>query len=144
MERGNKEKILDMIKGVEKKTSEMEDYISNLSILSRNDMLKEITQDIIKNNSLLQELLGSEDKTISIEKKGRISSLDYIIDGFISKIQKDPHKKVIFLREFLELFQERISEEDKEVIIKSLKDEKNDEKLREEMVSLANTFKLNL
>lgn len=144
MERGNKEKILEMIEGVEKKTSEMEDYISNLSILSRNDMLKEITQDIIKNNSLLQELLGSEDTNISIEKKGKIS-FDYIIDGFINKIQKEPHKKVIFLSEFMELFQERISEKDKEIILKHLKDfEKNDEKLREEMVSLANTFKLNL
>lgn len=143
MERGNKEKILEMIKAIETKNSEMEDYISNLSILSRIDMLKEITQDIISNNSLLQELLGSEDKTISIEKKGK-TSFDDIIEGYINKIQKDPHKKVIFLRDFLDLFQDRISEEDKEVILKSLKDEKNYEKLRERMVSLANIFKLNL
>ncbi|MFX0104944.1 MAG: hypothetical protein ACFE75_05595 [Candidatus Hodarchaeota archaeon] len=143
MESGNKEKILEMIKAIEKKNSEMEEYISNLSILSRNDILKEITQDIIKNNSLLQELLGSEDKNISVGKRGKIS-FNQIIDGFINKIQKDPHKKVIFLREFMELFQDRIFEKDKEVILKSLKDEKNNEELREKMVSLANTFKLNL
>ncbi|MFX0137858.1 MAG: hypothetical protein ACFFDN_29725 [Candidatus Hodarchaeota archaeon] len=143
MERGNKEEILEMIKAIEKKNLEMEEYLSNLSIPKRNDMLKKITQDIVFSNPLLQELLDSEDKTISIEKKGK-TSIDEIIEGFINKIQKDPHKKVIFLREYLELFQDRISEEDKEVIIKSLKDEKNDEKLRERMISLANIFKLNL
>ena len=141
MERGNKEKIIEMIKAIENKNSEMEEYISNLSILSRNDMLKKITQDIINNNSLLQELIGTEMYIISSEETEKNSS-SYIIEGYINKIQKDPYKKVIFLREFLGLFQERISEMDKEVILKSLKDEKNEEKLREEMISLANTFNL--
>ncbi len=142
MERGNKEKIIEMIKAIENKNSEMEEYISNLSILSRNDMLKKITQDIINNNSLLQELIGTEMYIISSEEIEKNSS-NYIIEGYINKIQKDPYKKIIFLREFLGLFQERISEMDKEVILKSLKDEKNEEKLREEMISLANTFNLN-
>lgn len=141
MERGNKEKIIEMIKAIENKNSEMEEYISNLSILSRNDMLKKITQDIINNNSLLQELIGTEMYTISSEETEKNSS-SYIIEGYINKIQKNPYKKVIFLREFLGLFQEQISEMDKEVILKSLKDEKNEEKLREEMISLANIFKL--
>ena len=142
MEGGNKEKILKMIKAIEKKNSEMEEYISNLSISSRTDMLKEITQHIINNNYIMQELLGTEDKIISSEEIEKTSS-DYIIDGYINKIQKEPYKKVIFLREFLELFQ-NISEKDKDVILKSLKDEKNEEKLREEMRSLATIFKLNL
>ena len=142
MERGNKEKIIEMIKAIENKNSEMEEYISNLSILSRNDMLKKIMQDIIINNSILQELIGTETQIISSEEIEKKSS-DYIIESYIMKIKKDPHKKVIFLREFLELFQDRISEKDKEVILKSLKDEKNEEKLREEMISLANVFNLN-
>ncbi|TET58059.1 MAG: hypothetical protein E3J52_09200 [Promethearchaeota archaeon] len=141
MERGNKEKIIEMIKAIENKNSEMEEHISNLSILSRNDMLKKITQDIINNNSLLQELIGTEMYIISSEETEKNSS-SYIIEGYINKIQKNPYKKVIFLREFLGLFQEQISEMDKEVILKSLKDEKNEEKLREEMISLANIFKL--
>ena len=78
---------------------------------------------------------------ISSEETEKNSS-NYIIEGYINKIQKDPYKKIIFLREFLGLFQERISEMDREVILKSLKDEKNEEKLREEMISLANIFKL--
>jgi len=141
MERGNKEKIFELLKAIENKNSEMEEYISNLSILSRNDMLKKITQDIIINNPILQELIGADTSFISSEEIEKNSS-EFIIESYISKIQKDPYKKVIFLREFLELFQERISEMDKEVILKSLKDEKNEEKLREEMISLANIFKL--
>lgn len=143
MERGNKEKILEMIKAIEAKNSEMEKYISNLSIQSRNNMLKEITQDIINNNSLLQELIGIEDHIIS-NKRNEKTSFEYVIEGYITKIQKEPYKKVIFFREFLELFQDRISEKDKEVIIKSLKDQKNDDMLRERMLSLANIFKLKL
>ena len=142
MERGNKEKIIEMIKAIENKNSEMEEHISNLSILSRNDMLKKITQDIINNNSLLQELIGTEMYIISSEETEKNSS-NYIIEGYINKIQKDPYKKIIFLREFLGLFQERISEMDKEVILKSLKDEKNEDKLRDEMISLTNIFNLN-
>jgi len=143
MESGNKEKILEMIKAIEKKNSEMEDFISNLSIPTRNEMLKEISREIISNNSLLQEILGTEEKIV-ISENQEIISFDHVIDGFITKIQQNPHKKVIFLREYLELFQDRVSETDKDVIIQSLKDEKNDEKLRDEMISLANIFKLKL
>jgi len=132
MESGNKEKILEMIKAIEKKNSEMEDFISNLSIPTRNEMLKEISREIISNNSLLQEILGTEEKIV-ISENQEIISFDHVIDGFITKIQQNPHKKV-----------DRVSETDKDVIIQSLKDEKNDEKLRDEMISLANIFKLNL
>ncbi|MFX0001069.1 MAG: hypothetical protein ACFE9Q_03710 [Candidatus Hodarchaeota archaeon] len=143
MEKGSKEKILEMIKAIEKKNSEMEEFISNLSKPTRNDLLKEIYQDIISNNSLMQEILGTKEKIVLSEKE-EIISFDHIIDGYITKIQQNPHKKVIFLREFLDLFQDRVSDKDKDVILQSLKDEKNDDKLRDEMISLANIFKLNL
>ncbi|MFX1500818.1 MAG: hypothetical protein ACFFDH_07625 [Promethearchaeota archaeon] len=143
MERGNKERILEIIKAIENKNIEMDEYISNLSILSRNDMLKKITQDIINNNSILQEIIGRSTKVVSSEVIGKNSS-EEIIENYINKIQEDSHKKIIILRDFLDLFQERISETDKEVILKSLKDIKNEEKLREEMQSLANIFKLDL
>ncbi|MFX1389319.1 MAG: hypothetical protein ACFE9Z_04555 [Promethearchaeota archaeon] len=143
MDKRNKEKILEMIKAVEQKNSEMDDYISNLSILSRNEMLKKITDDIITNNSLLQELISAEEHIISSEELEKNSS-DRIIDDFINNIRKDQYKKVIFLRDFLDLFKERISEKDKEVILQSLKDEENFDRLRERMISLANIFKLNL
>lgn len=143
MESEKKEKIIEMIKAIENKNTEMKEYISSLSILSRNELLKEITREIINNNSLIQELLGTEVQFISREKEVK-TSIDNIIEDFINKIQKNPYKKVIFLREFLESFHDRISETDKDVILKSLKDEENDEKLKERMVFLANTFKLKL
>lgn len=140
---GNKEKILEIIKEIENKNSEMKEFLSSLSILPRNDMLKEITRDIINNNPVIQELLGTEEQIISKEKEEK-ASIDYIIERYFNKIQKYPYKKIIFLREFLELFQARIAEKDKDVILNSLKDEKNDEKLKERMKFLANTFELNL
>lgn len=140
---GNKEKILEIIKEIENKNSEMKEFLSSLSILPRNDMLKEITRDIINNNPVIQELLGTDEQIISKEKEEK-ASIDYIIEGYFNKIQKYPYKKIIFLREFLELFQARIAEKDKDVILNSLKDEKNDEKLKERMKFLANTFELNL
>lgn len=143
MESEKKEKIIEMIKAIENKNTEMKEYISSLSILSRNELLKEITREIINNNSLIQELLGTEVQFISREKEVK-TSIDNIIEDYINKIQKNPYKKVIFLREFLESFHDQISETDKDVILKSLKDEENDEKLKERMVFLANTFELKL
>ncbi|MFX1329563.1 MAG: hypothetical protein ACFE91_15660 [Promethearchaeota archaeon] len=143
MDRGNKEKILEMIESIVKKNSEMKDFISNLSIPSRNDMLIEITHDIIKKNSILREFIGMDSQIKSKEEMERASS-NIIIDDFLNKIQKNPSKKVIYLREFLDLFQDSISENDKDVILNSLKDEKNNEKLKERMISLIDIFKLNL
>jgi len=144
MERGNKEKILEMIKDMEDKNSQIEEYISSLSILSRKDILKEISQHIINNNPLLQEIIAKKDGIISSDKQEKTYSLNDMIDGYINNIQKDPHKIVFFLSEFLDLFQDQISEKDKEVILKNLKDEKNEEKLKDRMLSLANIFNLNL
>ena len=143
MESDNKEKILQMINAIEKKNLEMDEYIANLSIYTRNDMLKEISQDIISNNHLLQEILGTEEKIVINEKQETLS-FDHLVNGYIGKIQQNPYKKVIFLREFLDLFKDRISEKDKDVILQSLKDEKDNEKLSEEMISLATIFKLDL
>jgi hypothetical protein len=143
MEKRNIEKILEFIKGIEEKNSELESYISNLNIIPRNDMLKEITNDIITNNALLQELIEFEEKNVPSEELEKKSS-EFIIEEHINKIQKEPYKKIIILSDFLDLFQERISEKDKEVILQSLKDEKNIDTLRERMVSLATIFKLTL
>ncbi|MFW9820291.1 MAG: hypothetical protein ACFFE5_11840 [Candidatus Thorarchaeota archaeon] len=140
---GNKDRILEIINEVENKNSEIEEYLSNLKILPRNEMLKQITRDIISKNLVIQELLGSEEQIISNEKEGEIS-IDHIIEGYYEKIQNYPNKKIIFLREYLELFQDRITDSDKDVILNSLKDEKNEEKLKERMKFLANTFELNL
>ncbi len=144
MERGTKEKILDMIEEMEEKNSQIEKYISSLPILSRKEILKEISQDIINNNPILQEIIGIKGKIIPSDNQEKVSSDDDIIDNILGKIQETPHKKVFFLNEYLDLFQDQISEKDKEVILKSLRDEKNEAKLKEGMISLSNIFNLNL
>jgi len=116
MERGNKEKILEMIKDIEKKNSEMKQYLINLSIPSRNDLLKKIANEIFNNNTLLQELTSSEDQIISNQETEKLTT-DFIIEGYIIKIRKDPHKKIILLKEFLDLFEEKIAEKDKAEIL---------------------------
>ena len=65
MERGNKEKILELIEEMEEKNFQIKKYISSLAILSRKDLLNEISLDIINNNSLLREIIGAKGKIIS-------------------------------------------------------------------------------
>jgi len=144
MERGNKEKILELIEEMEEKNSQIEKYISSLVILSRKDLLNEISLDIINNNSLLREIIRTKGKIISKGFQEKPDFLEEIINGIIEKINESPHKIVFCLNEFLDLFQDQISEKDKDVILKSLKDEKNEGKLKEKMISLANIFNLNL
>ena len=139
MERGNKDEILNMIKEIEKKNSEIEKYLSKLSILSRNETLKNIMNNIIESNSILQEIEKSKGEHQHTEGNEQVNALQNLVDNFISKIQEKPTKKIIYLREFLENFPS-ISNNDKDVIINSLKDEKNKDKLREKMSSLVSIF----
>lgn len=132
MEKENRklDKVLSMIKGIETKNLEFEDYISDLNILSRTNLLKEISVDIIRNSELFQEVAKDEQKNIL--------PTDFVED-IILKIKKDPAKKIIFLREFLDNFKD-ISQNDKNVILQSLKDN-SDEELNQEMSNLVQIFK---
>lgn len=139
MEKGNKDEILNMINDIEKKNSEIEKYLSTLSILSRKETLKDIISKIIENNSILQEIEKSKGDHLHSGAKEQVNKLQDLVENFITKIQDKPTKKIIYLREFLENFPS-ISNKDKEVIIKSLKDEKNKDKLKEKMMSLVEIF----
>lgn len=139
MEKGNKDEILNMINEIEKINSEIEKYISKLSILSRNETLKDIMSKIIENNRILQEIEKSKGDHLHTGVKEQVNKLHDLVESSITKIQEKPTKKIIFLREFLENFPS-ISNNDKDVIIKSLKDEKNKDKLKEKMMSLVEIF----
>ncbi|MHA1488425.1 MAG: hypothetical protein ACTSRI_02080 [Promethearchaeota archaeon] len=142
MEREKFDDILSIIKEIEKKNSKLEKYVSGLPVLSRNSMLEKITQDIVKNNKLFKKM-GISNNAIpmgSVKKEPLI--IQNIINDTISNIQANPSKKVIYLRSFLNLFED-IHENDKNVLLQSLKDE-NSEKLIEKMTSLSNLFKLKM
>ena len=139
MERGNKDKILEMIDEIEKKNSEIKRYISSLSILTRNESLKEIMNDIIGKNQILQEIEGSRRPHLHPVINDNSNLLREIVNKSFVKIQENPAKKIIYLREFLDNFKS-ISKDDKEVILNSLQDEKNKDKLKEKMTSLVTIF----
>lgn len=144
MEKGNLDKILSKIKGIEKKNVEFQKLISTLEIPSRNNMLKEISNDIIKNNKLFKELQGETTGIIVAKKEIENISNYNLIEETVLNIQNNPSKKIIFLREFLNKM-EGISENDKDVLLQSLNDEKIEaEELKEKMLSLANIFNLKI
>ncbi len=123
MEKGNLDKILTKIKGIEKKNVEFQKLISTLEIPSRNNMLKEISNDIIKNNKLFKELQVETSGIIVAKDEIENISNYNLIEEIVLKIQNNPTKKIIFLQEFLSKM-EGISENDKNVLLQSLNDEK--------------------
>lgn len=144
MEKGNLNKILSMIKGIEKKSLEFQKLISTIEIPSRNNMLKEISNDIIKNNKLFKELqVEITGIVVAKEEIENISNYN-LIEEIVLKIQNTPSKKIIFLQEFLNKM-EGISENDKSVLLQSLNDEKIEiEELKDKILSLANIFNLKI
>ncbi len=139
MERGKKDKILELIREIEQKNSEIEKYVSSLSVSTRNESLKEIMNNIIEKNKVLLEIEGSKGPHLHSGIKESTNLLQKMVESFLLKIQENPAKKIIYLREFLDNFKS-ISNKDKDVIINSLQDEENVDKLKEEMTSLVTIF----
>ena len=139
MEKENKDKILGLIHDLEIKNSETEKYISNLRILSRNETLKDIMNDILETNTVLQEIEKSKGDHSHAIERDKNNTLKALVENSLSKINENPTKKIIYLREFLDNF-ESISSNDKDVILNSLQDEKDKDKLREKMTSLVDIF----
>ncbi len=139
MEREKKDKILELIREIEDKNSEIENYISGLSVLTRNESLKEIMNSIIEKNNVLMKMDGSKGPFLHSGTKEATNLSQEMIDSCVFKIQENPAKKIIYLREFLDKFKS-ISNKDKEVILNSLQDEKNVDKLKEKMTSLVKIF----
>ena len=140
MEKEHLDILISMIKNLEKKNLEFDRYLSSLNILSRNNMLKEIISDIIKNNKFFQSIqLKEGDIYLAKDELEKFSSETYI-EKLILKIQNEPSKKIIILREFLNRL-DGISESDLNVILKSLKN-KNNEDLNKELLNLISIFKI--
>ena len=141
MEKGNFEKIFQMIEGIEEKNSQLAKYLKNLSFSSRNKMLKEIVRDVVSNNELIKQLGVPIETMYSMETLSE-SLIENVVTDIFVNIKNNATKKVIYLRDFLNMFQE-ISENDKSVILQSLKDEKV-ENLKEKMLSLVSMFNLRI
>jgi hypothetical protein len=143
MERESVNKTLSLIKDIEKVNAEIETLLSDIQIPSRSDLLKEIVLDIIEENYYIKEHGLSKDLLCESDTNpSKLDSIESILDNLIENIQKYPSKKIIYLRLFLDRFHD-ISEQDKNVIIQSVKDEKP-EALKEKLLSLVVAFKLEL
>lgn len=139
MEKQQIEKILSKIRSIENENVELDQVISEMGVPNRDKILEEILMDIIRSNLLFQSLDISQE-ILSKNKVTELESVQTVINNLLSNIRKMPNKKVIFLRSFLERFEE-ISEQDKNVILQSLKDDDYDD-IEEKIISLINAFKL--
>jgi hypothetical protein len=141
MEWENVDKVLSILKDIDEKNIKIEELLSEMSISSRNDLLRDITRDIIEKNNLVKEHgLSNEFVCDPISLDPEVISINSLLDNLVSNIEINPSKKVIYLRLFLDRFHD-ISVQDKKVIIQSVKDEDTNG-LKAKMLSLVNVFKL--
>jgi hypothetical protein len=141
MDRENILKTLAHIADFEQKNVEIDEILSTLPISSRSELLRDIALDIIEKNSIIREHgLTKENICDPGSSNQEVSSIDLLVDNLISDIQKQPSKKVVYLRLFLDKFQE-ISDQDKKVVIQSIKDE-DSKSLKEKIISILKVFKL--
>ena len=141
MERENILKTLSLIEDFEQKNVEIDKILSNLPIFSRIELLQEITRDIIEKNTIIKEHGFPTENICDPESSNQeATSINLLIDNLVSTIQKNPSKKVLYLRLFLDKFKD-ISDQDKNVVIQSIKDE-DSEGLKEKILSILKVFKL--
>ncbi len=143
MEREIVDKTLSILKDIDEKNLKIEELLSDMSISSRNDLLREISHDIIEKNKLIKEHgLSNEFICEPMSSDPEVISINTLLDNLVSNIEKNPSKKVIYLRLFLDRFHD-ISDQDKKVIIQSVKEE-DTKGLKDKMLSLINVFKLEI
>ncbi|MFX1495952.1 MAG: hypothetical protein ACFFBH_00350 [Promethearchaeota archaeon] len=143
MENDKLKETLSIIKSIRQKYIEIEKNLSELTSLTRNEMLVEITTDIIKKHKILQDEGFSKEDFCETETEDA-NSISLFLDNLISDIKKSPSKKIIYLRSFLDKFPENeINEQNKNAIIKSIQDE-NPEDLKEKLLSIIKVFKIEI
>lgn len=143
MEQELVKKALSLLKDINEKNLKIEELLSGMTISSRNDLLRDISRNIIENNPLIREHgLSNHLADTSLTSDPNTISVNLLLDNLISNIEKNPSKKVIYLRDFLDKFRD-ISDQDKKVIIQSVKEESTNE-LKIKMLSLINVFKLEI
>jgi len=143
MERENIDKMVSILKDIDEKNLKIEEILSEMSISSRNDLLRDITREIIEKNILIKESgLSNEFIGETLYSDPEVISINSLLDNLVSNIELNPSKKVIYLRLFLDRFHD-ISDQDKKVIIQSVKDE-DTKGLKAKMLSLVKVFNLEI
>ncbi|MBY9007930.1 MAG: hypothetical protein KGD63_14405 [Candidatus Lokiarchaeota archaeon] len=134
-------KILSKIEDIEEKNAELIDFLSKLPFLSREAMMENILKDIITNHPIFKTLGITEKKVYSDSKSEKAQIIKQYIGDTILIIDKNPAKKVFFLKKFLDNFVS-ISESDKNIVLQSLKNTEIKD-LENKMSSLISIFEIN-
>ena len=142
MERKKFLEVSKKISSIEEKNRDLDELLSNFSDLSRKNMVREITQKIIKNSLILKQMGVNKDLILPNEEQEEPLLFQAIVENSISEIKRNPTKKVIILKDLLDKMPE-ITVNDKKVILQSLKDEKI-ENLTTKILDLVKIFKLAL
>jgi len=133
-------KALSLINDLENKKKELDRYLSEISLSSRADLLKEITKDILDNNIPLQEMGYAKEKIVTDELDDEPHKIMSIIENLIANIKSNPSMKIIYIKLFLDRFHE-ISDQDKNAILQDVKDVDPDN-LKEKLLPLISVFEL--
>jgi len=132
------DQILSIIKNIDVHYEDLIELLKAKKLNSRDSLLINIFKEIIEKNDLIQDISEIERVPCGQEESEAKPAKPGIIENLIIEIQKSPSKKVLFLRKFLDGLRE-ISENDKNVIINSLK-EVEIKDLEENMLSLLKIF----
>jgi len=142
MERKKYKNILSKIQEINQETSELNQKISDLSIISRGELIGKIYNDIIvKDHPIFKEKEITGEKSTPKREETPPSDEEFI-NTVIINLKKNPAKKVLYLKQFLDNLSD-ISDSDRRVVLKSLKNT-DIEELKEKMNSLIEIFKLDL
>jgi hypothetical protein len=141
MKQSDADKLISMIHIIGRKSKELTNSLTQLEIQSRNSLMKEIHKTIIGKNEFFHNI-NIKPRDMCKDENEDKKFIDDIIDITISNINKNPAKKVFYLKKFLDKFED-ISEKDKNAIIQSLKSVEMKD-LKEDMESLINIFEIKL
>ena len=133
-------KIISKIGEIEEKNTELINYLSKLSFLSREAMLEKIFKDIITKHPIFKNMGITENEICINSTHDKSIVIQQYISNSILNIKKNPAKKVFYLRKFLDKFS-KISDSDKNIVLQSLKNTKLDE-LEKKMSDLIKIFEI--
>ena len=142
MERKKYEKVLLKIQEIKSNTSDLKQNLSELSIISREELIGQIYNDIIVKHHPIFKERDITDTKGHPKREEALPSDEEFINTIISNLKNHPAKKVIYLKQFLDNLSD-ISDSDRKVVLKSLESTEIDE-LKKKMNSLIDIFKLDL
>lgn len=142
MERKQYEKVLLKIQQIRSNTKELNQNLSDLSIISRKELIGKIYNDIIVKHHPIFKERDITDTKGHPKREEALPSDEEFVNTIISNLKSHPAKKVIYLKQFLDNLS-NISDSDRKVVLKSLESTEIDD-LKKKMKSLIDIFKLDL